>query len=73
MSAPGNGCNVQRFKLLICLAMESHIKVTDLLHVSVKIKKTLKSFQNKIPNFFRYHKLIQIMIYNIFNFNNILT
>ena len=46
MSAPGNGCNVQRFKLLIYLTMESHIKVTDLL--SVKIKKTLKSFQNKV-------------------------
>ena len=31
MSAPGNGCNAQHFKLLICLAMEPHIKVTDLL------------------------------------------
>jgi hypothetical protein len=35
MSAPGNGCNVQRFKLLICLTMESHIKVTDLLSVKM--------------------------------------
>jgi hypothetical protein len=42
---------------LICLAMESHIKVTDL--PSVKIKNTLQSFQNKVPNFFRYHKLIR--------------
>ena len=49
MSVPESGCSVQRFKLLIYLAMESHIKVTDLL--SVKIKKTLKSFQNKVPNF----------------------
>ena len=64
MSAPGNGCSVQRSKLLICLAMESHIKVTDL--PSVKIKNTLQSFQNKVPNFFRYHKLIRQRTHNIF-------
>jgi hypothetical protein len=129
MSAPGNGCNVQHFKLLICLAMESQLAdfnyaynilittvkrlsnlnaaiilsaiiprpldksgnfvksvncqlqsicqkravkfvatykplVIDLL--SVKIKKTLKSFQNKVPNVFRYHKLISQRIHNIF-------
>ena len=64
MSAPGNSCNVQRFKLLICLAMESHIKVTDL--ISVKIKKTLKSFQSKVHNCFRYHKLISQRTHDTF-------
>jgi predicted lactoylglutathione lyase len=58
------GATLAAQELLICLTMESHIKVTDLL--SVKIKKTLKSFQNKVPILFRHHKLISQRTHDIF-------
>jgi hypothetical protein len=50
-------CRVQRFKLLISLAMESHIKVTDLL--SVKIKNDITVCFTYLIVRFKWNKTIQ--------------